>query len=155
MTTSARLIVVIQTITHSFRDFSNTHIHILGTKNVALTHMKFYDEGVGYDVFLADTPGFDDTDPNKDDTTVLRNIAEWLGLLHLGNKKLAGIIYLQTITADRITGSMSRNLEMLKGLVGADKMANVVMVTTRWEKVVSAHEITSTAPELPAASIPI
>ena len=86
-----------------------------------------------YDVFFADTPGFDDT--TRSDTDVLKNIVLWLGLMREQSIKLSGIIYLHRITDNRVGGLAWRNLRMLHSLVGADKMANVLLVSTRWEDV--------------------
>ena len=46
----------------------------------------------GNNVFLVDTPGFDDTD--RSDTEVLREIASWLTASYSNSIKLHGIIYL-------------------------------------------------------------
>ena len=86
-----------------------------------------------YDVYFADTPGFDDS--SRSDTDVLKNIVTWLGAMRSKDIKLSGIIYLHRITDDRVGGTAWRNLRMLHNLVGADKMANVLLVSTRWEEV--------------------
>ena len=86
-----------------------------------------------YDVYFADTPGFDDS--TRSDTDVLKNIVGWLGAMRERRIKLSGIIYLHRITDDRVGGTAWRNLRMLHNLVGADKMANVLLVSTRWEEV--------------------
>ena len=86
-----------------------------------------------YELYLADTPGFDDT--ASSDTDVLRNIVTWLGAMREKRIKLSGIIYLHRITDVRLGGTALRNLRMLHNLVGANKMANVLLVSTRWEEV--------------------
>ena len=86
-----------------------------------------------YDVFFADTPGFDASTGSE--TNVLKNIVTWLGAMRQIDIKLSGIIYLHRITDDRVGGMSRRNLRMLQKLVGADKMANVLLVSTRWEEV--------------------
>ena len=86
-----------------------------------------------YDVFLADIPGFDDS--TRSDTDALKNIVTWLGAMRQIDIKLSGIIYLHRITDDRIGGMSRRNLRMLQDLVGADRMVNVLLVSTRWEEV--------------------
>ena len=86
-----------------------------------------------YNVYFADTPGFDDS--ARSDTDVLKNIVTWLGAMRENKMKLSGIIYLHRITDPRVGGTAWRNLRMLHNLVGADKMANVLLVSTRWEEV--------------------
>ena len=101
---------------------------------VSLSRMDFLaSDSKSYDVFFADTPGFDDT--TMSDTDVLKNIVLWLGLMREQSIKLSGIIYLHRITDNRVGGLAWRNLRMLHSLVGADKMANVLLVSTRWEDV--------------------
>ena len=89
--------------------------------------------GGSYEVHFADTPGFDDS--TRSDTDVLKNIVVWLGAMREKRMKLSGIIYLHRITDTRVGGIAWRNLRMLHELVGADKMANVLLVSTRWEEV--------------------
>ena len=86
-----------------------------------------------YDVYFADTPGFDDS--TRSDTDVLKRIVSWLVAMRDKRIKLSGIIYLHRITDDRMGGTAWRNLRMLQNLVGEDKMANVVLVSNRWEEV--------------------
>jgi len=103
------------------------------TMDVALSRMNFLAcSNKSYDVFFADTPGFDDS--SRSDTDVLRNIVTWLGAMRDVSIKLSGIIYLHRITDPRVGGTAWRNLRLLESLVGADKMANVVLVSTRWEE---------------------
>ena len=86
-----------------------------------------------YNLFLADTPGFDDD--SRSDTNLLINIVTSLNDMRKQHIKLSGIIYLHRITDNRIGGVASRNLRMLHELVGADKMKNVLFVSNRWEEV--------------------
>ena len=86
-----------------------------------------------YDVYFADTPGFDDS--SRADTDVLRNIVTWLGAMRENRLKLSGIIYLHRISDTRVGGTACRNLRMLQNLVGPDNMSNVLLVSTRWEEV--------------------
>ncbi|KAF4462599.1 heterokaryon incompatibility [Fusarium albosuccineum] len=85
------------------------------------------------DVYLVDTPGFDDT--NRSDTDVLKEIATWLTLTYEKNMKLSGILYLHRITDPRVGGSARRNLCMFRNLCGAEGVKNVLLVTTMWELV--------------------
>lgn len=85
-------------------------------------------------IWLVDTPGFDDT--HRNDTDVLREIANWL-MESFSSKKviLNGIIYLHRITDIRMQGSAMKNLFMFKKLCGPDALKNVILATTMWERV--------------------
>jgi hypothetical protein len=87
-------------------------------------------------VYLVDTPGFDDTD--RSDTEVLREIASWLTASYSNSIKLHGIIYLHRITDPRMQGSGMRNLHMFKKLCGDKNLSNVIMATCQWERVLEA-----------------
>ena len=96
--------------------------------------MKYKDaNGKQYNVYLVDTPGFDDTEMS--DTDVLYKFVEWLQLQAQNKLKLSGLIYLHRITDNRMPGSATRNLSMMLKLVGEENLKNVVLVTSRWEKV--------------------
>jgi len=87
----------------------------------------------GRDVFLVDTPGFDDT--NRSDTEILREVADWLNLSFQAKVKLAGIIYLHRINDNRVGGSGVRNLRMFKKLCGEEGFSCVILATTMWGNV--------------------
>lgn len=84
-------------------------------------------------VYLIDTPGFDDT--TRDDTDVLRNIADWLTLVYEKRIDLRGVIYLHRITDPRMQGSAMKNLFMFRKLCGPEGLKNVILATTMWENV--------------------
>ncbi|KAK9784610.1 putative P-loop containing nucleoside triphosphate hydrolase protein [Seiridium cardinale] len=84
-------------------------------------------------VYLIDTPGFDDT--NRSDTDVLKGIAEWLAGSYQKNILLDGILYLHRIDEPRMQGSARRNLNLFGKLCGTDPLKKVTLVTTRWDKV--------------------
>lgn len=86
-----------------------------------------------YALYLADTPGFDNTDIS--DADVLERIAAWLGEIYRDGVKLAGIIYLHRISDDHLARSALQSLSMLGNLVGLKHMRNVILLTTRWEEV--------------------
>ncbi|KAF7542239.1 hypothetical protein G7Z17_g11758 [Cylindrodendrum hubeiense] len=88
------------------------------------------------DIYLADTPGFDDT--NRSDTDVLTDIATWLTKSYTQNVKLNGIIYLHRITDPRMQGSAKKNLFMFKKLCGTSVLENVALISTMWEAVAQA-----------------
>lgn len=87
----------------------------------------------GTKLFLADTPGFDDT--YKSDTDILREVASWLAEAYKNKIKLTGIIYLHRILDVRLGGSAMKNLRMFKALCGDDGLGSVVLATTRWSSV--------------------
>lgn len=84
-------------------------------------------------MYLIDTPGFDDT--TRDDTDVLRDIADWLTKVYEKRIDLRGVIYLHRITDPRMQGSARKNLFMFKKLCGPEGLKNVILTTTMWENV--------------------
>jgi len=84
----------------------------------------------GRQVFLIDTPGFDDT--TKSDTEILKRIAAYLEVTYAKGSKLAGILYVHRISDIRFTGASTRNLRMFKQLCGDSAMKNVILVTNMW-----------------------
>ena len=86
-----------------------------------------------YDLFIIDTPGFEDA--RRSNTNVLKNIVIYLCAMQTRQIMLSGIIYLHRITDDRVVGTSMRSLRMLQNLIGTHRMANVLLVSTRWEEV--------------------
>jgi hypothetical protein len=84
-------------------------------------------------IYLIDTPGFDDT--TRSDTDVLKEVAGWLTDSYSNKVKLNGILYMHRITDPRMQGSAMMNLVMFKKLCGHDALKNVTLVTTMWDKV--------------------
>ncbi|KAL8653077.1 MAG: hypothetical protein Q9226_003997 [Calogaya cf. arnoldii] len=86
--------------------------------------------------FLLDTPGFDD--PSLSDTSVLQSIASCLADISEGllfpnlPVQISGIVLIQAINEPRMTGSMMRNLAILRLLIGEGNMEHCVLVTTKW-----------------------
>ncbi|KAI4232031.1 MAG: hypothetical protein LQ349_005249 [Xanthoria aureola] len=86
--------------------------------------------------FLVDTPGFDD--PSLSDISVLQSIASCLADISEGllfpnlAAQISGIIFMQAINEPRMTGTMMRNLAILRLLVGEGNMEHCVLVTTKW-----------------------
>lgn len=105
-------------------------IFFKGTKEVSVYQYKYND---ATNVYLVDTPGFDDT--NLSDTDVLREIATWLTGSYNNKVKLTGILYLHRIIDPRMGGSAKKNLFMFKKLCGPEALKHVVLVTTMWEQV--------------------
>ncbi|KAK0651102.1 P-loop containing nucleoside triphosphate hydrolase protein [Cercophora newfieldiana] len=87
----------------------------------------------GKDVFLVDTPGFDDT--NRSDALVLGDVADWLNRSFQTGVKISGIIYLHRITDNRVGGSAAKNLVIFKKLLGEAGYSCVVIATTYWDAV--------------------
>ncbi|KDR82126.1 hypothetical protein GALMADRAFT_90708 [Galerina marginata CBS 339.88] len=87
----------------------------------------------GDQIVLLDTPGFDDT--TRTDIQILEMISEWLVNAYKEKVTLAGIVYLHRITDNRMSGAPHRNLRLFGKLCGEKAAANVVLVTTMWDKV--------------------
>lgn len=85
----------------------------------------------GQDIYLIDTPGFDDT--TRSDTEILEDVAAWLKRSYDARITLAGIIYLHRIQDNRVGGPGAANIRMFKELCGADRLSCVVLATTRWD----------------------
>ncbi|KAL4886534.1 hypothetical protein BJY04DRAFT_213296 [Aspergillus karnatakaensis] len=83
-------------------------------------------------VYLVDTPGFDDT--NRKDTDILKEIATWLTQTYQQKIRLTGILYLHRISDNRMGGCAQKNLVMFKRLCGPNGIKNIRFVTTFWEK---------------------
>ena len=49
--------------------------------------------------------------------------------------RITGIIYLHSISRDRISGTAHKNLEMFRKLCSDEALRNVVIGTTKWDKV--------------------
>lgn len=111
------------------------------TQEIQPARMNYVDEETKkeYDIYLIDTPGYDDT--NRTDTETLKTFVKWLELKEVANVKLSGLIYLHRITDDRIGGSAAKNLTMMQNLVGEDNLKNVMLVTSRWEGMTSEDDL--------------
>ncbi|KAL0467618.1 P-loop containing nucleoside triphosphate hydrolase protein [Neurospora intermedia] len=84
----------------------------------------------GQRIFVADTPGFNDTQIS--DVEILKDIAFFLGQLHLRNVRLGGILYLHSITDNRVSGSALRTFNMLRALCGPQALNCAALATTKW-----------------------
>jgi GTP-binding protein EngB required for normal cell division len=85
----------------------------------------------GRNVYLIDTPGFDDT--TRTDTEILGEIAAWLKKSYDDKVQLAGIVYLHAISDNRIGGSGVTNIRLFKELCGEKALSSVVLATTMWD----------------------
>jgi hypothetical protein len=84
----------------------------------------------GTDVYLIDTPGFDDT--YKDDLTILRSIAQILEDFFGESVKVRGVVYIHAITEPRMKRSSLRNLRLFEKIIGPNNMKSCYLVTTKW-----------------------
>lgn len=100
------------------------------TQEVRAYQYKYAAEG---NIYLIDTPGFDDT--NRDDADVLKDLADWLTTVYEKRTDLRGIVYLHRITDVRMQRAANKNLFMFKKLCGRDGMKNIILGTTMWENV--------------------
>lgn len=82
---------------------------------------------------LVDTPGFDDT--TRSDTEVLRLIASWMKDAYDDRTNLTGIVYFHRITDQRMSGSSTKNVRMLRSLCGTQNLSHVILATTMWDNV--------------------
>ncbi|KAK1757205.1 P-loop containing nucleoside triphosphate hydrolase protein [Echria macrotheca] len=87
----------------------------------------------GQNVYLIDTPGFDDT--TRTDTDILKEIATWLKKSYDSKIQLTGIVYLHRILDNRVGGSGTSTIEMFKELCGESGLSSVVLATTMWDTV--------------------
>lgn len=100
-----------------------------GTATIGV-HTTFLD---GQDIYLIDTPGFDDT--TRTDTSVLIEIAAWLKKSYDDKVQLAGIVYLHRISDNRVGGSGTHNIRLFKELCGEQALSCVVLTTSMWDLV--------------------
>ena len=106
---------------------------LAGTQNPLILRVPHF----GDNVYLIDTPGFDDT--HTSDADILKKIAECLQYMYQHTVKLRGIIYMHRIFDTRMTFSGMRNLKMFRQLCGPEPMRNIYLVTSFWDKV-ELHE---------------
>ncbi|KAF9467092.1 hypothetical protein BDZ94DRAFT_1330027 [Collybia nuda] len=82
-------------------------------------------------VVLIDTPGFNE--PRTTDLNVLSMIGSWLEKASKHKIPLSGIIYLQKINENRMTGSPLGNLSRFQELCGDGAAGHVILTTTMWD----------------------
>ena len=105
---------------------------ITGTTDVTFHKYKFQQKD-GQDIYLIDTPGFDDT--NVESTEVFKKIASFL-CTHCNGKgrifAIGGMIYVHRITDIRMSGSSLKCLRIFEKICGEECFPNVTIVTTMW-----------------------
>ncbi|KAF9874991.1 hypothetical protein CkaCkLH20_07685 [Colletotrichum karsti] len=82
---------------------------------------------------LIDTPGFDDT--KRSDADILNEIADVLTAQYALGFKLQGVFYVHRITDMRFQGCNVKTLEIFKRICGDEALKNVLLITSRWDKV--------------------
>ncbi|KIW01319.1 uncharacterized protein PV09_07355 [Verruconis gallopava] len=87
----------------------------------------------GREVFLIDTPGFDDS--QRTDAEVLEEISDWLTTTFWEGIYLNGIILLQPVEGCRGLGSERRRTRLFQKICGPDAYSHVVIGTTMWGKI--------------------
>ncbi|KAK7898062.1 hypothetical protein LTR67_004694 [Exophiala xenobiotica] len=99
------------------------------TRTVQAYHFDFR----GSHVALVDTPGFDDT--RRPDTAVFRDLSAWLAARYQEKTHLMAIIYIQPITLTRVSGSILRNLTVMKRMLGVQSFPHLTLVTSMWDTI--------------------
>ncbi|EAU87543.2 hypothetical protein CC1G_12342 [Coprinopsis cinerea okayama7 len=91
----------------------------------------------GAEIRIIDTPGFNDfrEEGSLSDLDILNMIAAFMHKEYEDDFKFSGIIYLHNISAPKVDRMGIRNMNVFKGLCGADFMKNVVIATTCWDLV--------------------
>ena len=82
------------------------------------------------DVYLMDTPGFDDT--KLSDAQVLETIAEALVDAFNDEADIQGALYVHPVTEAKMRGSGRKNLIMFNEVLGTEEMSHCRLVTTKW-----------------------
>ncbi|KAH6718625.1 P-loop containing nucleoside triphosphate hydrolase protein [Leptodontidium sp. MPI-SDFR-AT-0119] len=84
-------------------------------------------------VYLMDTPGFDDT--YISDADILKEIATSLVDAFNDKAEIQGALYIHPVIEARMRGSGRKNLIMFRKVLGMKGMRNVRLVTTKWSQV--------------------
>ncbi|KAF2174954.1 hypothetical protein K469DRAFT_684828 [Zopfia rhizophila CBS 207.26] len=85
----------------------------------------------GQNIYLIDTPGFDDTQISNVD--LLQKIASALITMYADNDiRFGGLIYMHRITDQRVAGSSLKSLRIFENICGEENFPNIVLVTTMW-----------------------
>jgi hypothetical protein len=82
------------------------------------------------EVYLVDTPGFNDTVRSNGD--IILEISKGLLAQKALGMKLMGIIYLHDITQYKWTGALKRQLKIVKLIAGQENFKHILLVTTKW-----------------------
>ena len=82
---------------------------------------------------LIDTPGFDDS--GRIESEILTEISRLLSAQYEAGVSFKGVIYLHRGTDIRYAGSSVKTLEIFKKICGKVALKNVLLISTRWNKV--------------------
>lgn len=97
---------------------------------VGTQEVEFY-EIPGTNIYLADSPGFGDT--YRRDASILAALDESLAEFFNGKDvRLAGVLFLHSLTEARMKSDALRNLIMSGKLVGSNNLHRCRLVTTKW-----------------------
>lgn len=77
----------------------------------------------------------DGNQSHRPDSEVLTEITEFLAAQYAAKIPLKGVIYLHRIQDNRMKGSARAHLDTFRSLCGEEALANVMLVTTFWNKV--------------------
>ncbi|KAF5360454.1 hypothetical protein D9756_004954 [Leucocoprinus leucothites] len=92
-----------------------------------------HQNGHNFRIVLVVIPGFDN--PHRNDAEVLIMMSDWFENTYRRGIKMTGILYLQRISDNRMSGVLLRNLRMFGELCGDRIMPRVLFVTTMWNQV--------------------
>ncbi|KAF2745785.1 hypothetical protein M011DRAFT_459693 [Sporormia fimetaria CBS 119925] len=93
----------------------------------------------GENIYLIDTPGFDDTQIS--DVDLLQKIASTLEAMYRKDDiRFAGLIYMHRITDQRVAGSSLKSLRIFEKLCGEENYPCVILVTTMWNLLSDADQ---------------
>ncbi|KUJ13444.1 uncharacterized protein LY89DRAFT_542185, partial [Mollisia scopiformis] len=87
----------------------------------------------GVNVALIDTPGFDDTE--RSDSEILEDVATWLAATFEQDILLSGMIFLEPVNANRVSGSEQRRIRLFEKICGKHAFSNVIIASTMWNTV--------------------
>ena len=96
-----------------------------GTKEITIHKIP------NMNVFLIDTPGFDDN--RNEEATLLQAIADFLKPCFGPKARVDGIIFVCAITDPRFIGSSVQHLRIYEALLGGDYMSKCCLLTSTAE----------------------
>ncbi|RYO08321.1 hypothetical protein AA0121_g11463 [Alternaria tenuissima] len=105
------------------------------TEQCEIYRFESFATGPGY---LIDTPGIDESNRTRTDTEIMNLIQNELERVQIYDKMLTGLVYLYDIRQPRVYGStlnaLDTTINMLEYLLGANGVAKITLVTTKWTK---------------------
>ncbi|ETS75751.1 hypothetical protein PFICI_12695 [Pestalotiopsis fici W106-1] len=122
----------IQTLTHVDTGIGNS----LASETTQIGIYSYYEES-GRRVYLVDTPGFDEA--VRSDVDVLEEQIFFFSQLFRAGAPLVGLVYMHSISKNRIGGSSVKNFRMLEQMCGPHALDRVVLLTTMWDQIEPGH----------------